>query len=779
MSKNNIQNIHSIELFDAIKNKPVIFISGKAGTGKSTLIKQVHEKVKNSVLLAPTGMAALNIGGVTINSFFQLPFSPFTPDDPRLDNIFQTFKYQKEKLQLLQKIEVLLIDEISMVKPYTIDVIDKILQAIRNCTLPFGGIKVIMAGDLFQLPPVVSQHNGESEILFRFYPTPFFFSAQVFSRQELFHYELDKVYRQQDPQFIALLNRIRVGDIRQDDLNRLNTNIVSDSHILHGYLELVATNNEAAKINTSKLQNLSTNEHIFQATVKGDFPSSQFPTNDILRLKVGSQVMILRNNQNLRNGMIGTITAIYPDGVIVQRDQEFYKIEKYIWENIRYTYSPKTNKVEEETIGTFEQLPLRLAWAITIHKSQGQTFDKVMIEPKNIFAQGQTYVALSRCRSLNGLKLKSPIFPKHIKVSETVKAYYDYVFANSNQQKSSSSSKTTKNSTIQQKEKPINDSSDNWRDEFFKDLETTRDLKLTVNRFASHFPQNIQTNININFLFHIYSIIQNRVVGTKLNNILAIANLIMHSYSQYGDIFLKILQKHQKLELIINKDYKYSFQNKLQNFIENKPQQEHAHDILLEILFLNKKYLSNSEQTSEKREVHKTSSQFTEENSKQKQLKEEPKTVPTKTTETKSSTISEKKQKEAINFLFEEHTSSEKFIETKPLNHYNDSEENQCDFLDSLTFPSNTNKSIHKQPDGFSALIYFTFIFTFEILYVAVLTVGLFLGKIFLSEEETKHIQHKLLQRKLVKVLLLLSKILFYFFIAIILFSIIYINYIK
>lgn len=395
-----------------------VFLTGKAGTGKSTFLKHVCKVTKKKyVVLAPTGIAAINAGGSTLHSFFKLPFHPLLPDDPNFQGkkLHDTLKYSSDHRKLIQNIELVIIDEISMVRADIIDFIDKVLRIYsRNMREPFGGKQVLLVGDIFQLEPVVKA--DEREIISRFYPNPYFFSARVFQEMELVAIELTKVYRQTDKVFVGVLDRIRTNTAGSADLQLLNTRCNAPIHKGENdmYITLATRRDTVDHINEQKLAELPGEAVKLQGEIHGEFPENSLPTLMELIVKPGAQVIFIKNDQEKRwvNGTIGTISGLSDDGImyVVTEDGKEFDVHKESWSNVRYRYNETEKKIEEEELGTFIQYPIRLAWAITVHKSQGLTFSRAIIDfSGGVFAGGQTYVALSRCTSLEGIQLKREI----------------------------------------------------------------------------------------------------------------------------------------------------------------------------------------------------------------------------------------------------------------------------------------------------------------------------------------------------------------------------------
>lgn len=404
----------------------LIFLTGKAGTGKTTLLKYIKQHTfKQISIVAPTGVAAINAGGSTIHSFFQFPFTPFLPNinengeiDANKTNL-PTLKYNSQRLAIFRNLELLVIDEISMVRADLLDQIDITLrQTRRKWNLPFGGVQVLFIGDMYQLPPVVQ--NEEWKFLSELYQNPYFFESHVIRKHPPVYIELEKIYRQKEDTFINLLNKVRNNNLDTESLQLLNSHYkekISEQDYQNN-ITLTTHNRKADEINSRNLAALKEKSYSFKCKVEGIFSEKSFPADELLLLKKGTRVMFLKNNseKNYYNGKIGIISFIDENKIKVKCDEDKTEIEvsKEVWTNVSYKVDRKTKHIDEEVLGTFSQYPLRLAWAITIHKSQGLTFDKLIIDAAESFSAGQVYVALSRCRSLSGLTLSSQIQPQSL-----------------------------------------------------------------------------------------------------------------------------------------------------------------------------------------------------------------------------------------------------------------------------------------------------------------------------------------------------------------------------
>lgn len=405
-----------------------VFLTGKAGTGKTTFLKYLREKShKNIVVAAPTGVAAINAGGVTLHSLFQLPFAPFIPGKNKYENtltghsLLSQIKINNQKRKILKNMDLLVIDEVSMVASNTLDAIDTILKGVRkNYLAPFGGVQVLFIGDMYQLPPVVKSQDWS--ILKSYYPSVFFFDSYILREHPPVMVELKTIFRQKAGEFVDILNGVRNNTLTDALYHTLNSRLVPDFKMQEGYILLSTHNAQADKINQEKLDELESQQFIYSAEVKGDFPENMYPVDAEMQLKEGAQVMFTKNDVEDRkyfNGKIGRVVELTDNEIIVlsDGDDEVITVQKDTWRNVNYKVDPVSREVEEEELGTFVQYPLRLAWAITIHKSQGLTFDKLVVDAERAFASGQVYVALSRCRSLEGLVLTTPISKRFLGAS--------------------------------------------------------------------------------------------------------------------------------------------------------------------------------------------------------------------------------------------------------------------------------------------------------------------------------------------------------------------------
>lgn len=417
----------------ALHTNEVLFLTGRAGTGKTTLLKEIlAETDKKSVVVAPTGVAAINSGGMTIHSFFQLPPTGFIPSDEPCDpHIFtnrrtlaKNQKFRRDRIQLIIELEFLIIDEISMVRADLLDAIDITLKRVRKNQLPFGGVQVMVIGDLFQLSPVVRRENFR--VLSNYYASPYFFDSLVWQKINPITIELQEIFRQADNFFINILNNIRIGTRNEKDIESLNSRLVAE--FPDNVITLTTHNSKAQSINQTKLKNLQSRSFELEATVTGKFSPASYPVKEKIILKTGCQVMFIRNHPDglYFNGKIGTVTEIKEDILYVScpGDPINIPVEPTEWKNIQYSVDKESKEIYKKEIGNFRQYPLKLAWAVTVHKSQGLTFEKLILDVSETFAPGQLYVALSRAKSLEGLYLQSPVRLDNIIVDPRISTYY-------------------------------------------------------------------------------------------------------------------------------------------------------------------------------------------------------------------------------------------------------------------------------------------------------------------------------------------------------------------
>ena len=404
-----------------------LFLTGRAGTGKTTFLHKLkRENPKRLVVTAPTGVAAINAGGVTLHSFFQLPFGPFVPggEETRL-----RYRLSRKKIDIIKSLDLLIIDEISMVRADLLDGVDQILRHYRRIDRPFGGVQLLMIGDLFQLPPVVKEEDWQ--ILRPYYDSPYFFSSNALTEAKMVTVELTHIYRQTDRRFIDILNRVRSGTLDKGAMATLSDRYCPDCQTKadEGYITLSTHNRSVDRINAQRIDALKTKAHAFAAEIEGDFPQQAYPAPATLKIKPEAQVMFVRNDNSPErryfNGKIGKVVDIDTDAIRVQcqGDADPIWVEPATWENIEYSLNSETNEISENTIGAFTQYPLRLAWAVTIHKSQGLTFEQAIIDAQAAFAHGQVYVALSRCRTMEGMVLSTPIRRQAMKVDPVVQGF--------------------------------------------------------------------------------------------------------------------------------------------------------------------------------------------------------------------------------------------------------------------------------------------------------------------------------------------------------------------
>lgn len=400
-----------------------LFLTGKAGTGKTTFLRKLKsESPKRMVVLAPTGIAAINAGGVTIHSFFQIPFAPYVPESSFSTDSKATYRFNhgKEKINIIRSMDLLVIDEISMVRADLLDSVDAMLRRFRDRSKPFGGVQLLMIGDLQQLSPVVK--DDDWKMLNKYYDTPYFFSSRALKQTQYCTIELKKVYRQSDGSFLELLNCIRENRCDSQVMEALNRRYIPNFNPPkeEGYIRLVTHNYQAQRINNQELEQLPGRSYAFRATIDGKFPEYSYPTDEVLELKCGAQIMFVKNDTSgehrYYNGMIGVVTAVSAKGIEVRsKDSDApFALQEEEWANAKYVLDEETKEITEAIEGVFRQYPLKLAWAITIHKSQGLTFERAIIDASASFAHGQTYVALSRCKTLEGVVLSAPLTAKAV-----------------------------------------------------------------------------------------------------------------------------------------------------------------------------------------------------------------------------------------------------------------------------------------------------------------------------------------------------------------------------
>ncbi|MDG1038117.1 MAG: helix-turn-helix domain-containing protein [Polaribacter sp.] len=483
-----------------------IFVTGKAGTGKTTFLHQIkRESLKRMVIVAPTGVAAINAKGVTIHSFFQMPFGPILPNQIANTSNAQR-KFNKTKIDIIKSLDLIIIDEISMVRADLLDGIDQVMRRYKNRNKVFGGAQVLMIGDLQQLAPVV--RTNEWSLLQQHYNTVYFFSSKAYQEANVVSIELKHIYRQKNEDFITILN-----EIRNDNLSEKSAKILNDRYKPSfsptkedGYITLTTHNNRANLINNSELNKLKTKSSFFEAEISGKFNENAFPNSEKLELKIGAQVMFIKNDSSpdkrYYNGKIGIVTDLSRESVTVQCPDEINEIvtERETWNNINYSINDETKEIKEDITGSFVQIPLRLAWAITIHKSQGLTFEKAIIDAEASFAHGQTYVALSRCTSLEGLVLKTPISSNAIINDKTVSVFNDSVEEN------------------HPDEKILNESEKHFQLNLISELFDYQPLLYPISRMIDVFYKN-QTSIKGDVIDHLQTIKDDGVVALmKISN---------------------------------------------------------------------------------------------------------------------------------------------------------------------------------------------------------------------------------------------------------------------
>ncbi len=479
MMKTDVFKNEKIEMLNRfVQNTDVhIFLTGKAGTGKTTFLRNLAIKsYKRMVIVAPTGVAAINAGGVTIHSFFQLPFGPIAPEGQSL-SLLSNMKLSKTKLKIMRSLDLLVIDEISMVRADLLDAIDTVLRKVRRCDKAFGGVQLLMIGDIQQLAPVARQN--EWELLQDYYKSVYFFDSRVLQKNPYICVELDHIYRQNDTEFIDILNQVRNNRLDSNSLQMLNSryipNFKPDDN--EGYITLTTHNYQADEINDEKLNAIDSETLTFNAEITGIFPENAYPTKEVLELKVGAQVMFVKNDPSPEklyyNGKIGKIIAYDKDeGIKVRCDDEVINVTPVKWQNFEYTLNEETNEIEEKEIGSFTQIPLKTAWAITIHKSQGLTFEKVVLNAEMAFAHGQVYVALSRCTSLKGLVLNAKISNSVLYNDNTINAFVDKI------------------PSLEPDEDRLRDEETKYHHQTIIDLFTFDELEMQINKLAKVVREN-------------------------------------------------------------------------------------------------------------------------------------------------------------------------------------------------------------------------------------------------------------------------------------------------
>ncbi|WKV11031.1 helix-turn-helix domain-containing protein [Marivirga harenae] len=444
MSQHKLTDIAKIAVRYVNTTNRLIFLTGKAGSGKTTLLRYIiNNTYKNVAVAAPTGIAAINAKGVTLHSLLQLPFGTFIPEDNGVDfsrtteqintpkTFLQQFKMYGNKRQIIKNLELLIIDEVSMLRADILDCMDLILRMVRKNHQPFGGLQIMFIGDLNQLPPVIRQH--EWQYLNNYYKTGYFFEALALQKTEMVYIELDKIFRQSDPEFTSILNRLRDNHLSDTDIQMLNQHYEKDveGSQREGYIHITTHNRKADLLNEKSLKSLDGEEQSYTAEIEGDFPENMFPIPDKLNFKIGAQVMFIKNDSSGEaryfNGKIGEISEMNEETIKVKlKDpKDEVTVERYEWMNQRYSLDKSTNELQEKWLGTFKQFPLKLAWAITVHKSQGLTFEKAILDLSDSFAPGQMYVALSRLTGLNGLILSEPISNIPFELDKNLRQFED------------------------------------------------------------------------------------------------------------------------------------------------------------------------------------------------------------------------------------------------------------------------------------------------------------------------------------------------------------------